>query len=449
MWRTVVALVLVVMPALPPARGQSAPGVRRKAGAAKAPAKKEQAAPGWRIETLRVEGNRNYTPEQVLQVAKLSVGQAAAKPDFDAARDRLIATGAFENIGYRYAPSAANTGYDVVLEVQEATPVYPYKFEDLPADQKELQAALARNDLLAAGRIPATDTLMKRYTAALQQYLETKGFHGNVVARVSQENISDLMIVFRPESSPQAVAEVRFTGASVLPPVELQRAIHDVAVGSVYQESRFRQFLDLAIRPLYENRGRLRVAFPELKTEKAPDVKGLIVTVAVREGDSYTLGDVKVVGAPVGRVKFKTGETANMMAVQDSVEQVCAQVRRQGYLKVSSQVDRNFDDAKHIVNLTVRVTPGPQYTFGRLQIQGLDIIGEAAMKKMWSLEPGKPFDAAYPDVFLNRVREEGLFDSLGETKSVVKVDESARTADVTLVFKGAPLPERRGRRENP
>jgi outer membrane protein insertion porin family len=439
------ALVLVLAAAVV-AQAQSTSATRKKSGGAKPPAKTEQAPPVWRIETLKVEGNRNYTPQQILQVAKLKVGQPATKADFDAARDRLISAGAFENIGYRYTPSAAQTGYDVVLEVQEAQPGYPYKFEDLPADPKELETALAETDLLFGPRIPATDTLLKRYAAALQQYLAAKGFSGKVVAKVSQENISDLMIVFRPDSSPENVAEVRFTGASVIPAADLQRAIHDVAIGSVYQDSRFRQYLDLAIRPLYDNRGRLRVAFPKLTTEKAKDVKGLVVTVAVQEGESYTLGDVKVEGAPAGRAKFKTGDVANMMAVQESVDVIQQQVRRQGYLKVTSQVDRKLDDAKHIVNLTVRVTPGPQYTFGQLQIQGLDIIGEAAIKKMWSLEPGKPFDAAYPDVFLNRVREEGLFDSLGETKSVVKVDDQNKTADVTLLFKGAPMPERKGRR---
>jgi outer membrane protein insertion porin family len=423
---------------------------RKKSGTAKTPVKTEQAAPVWRIESLRVEGNRNYTAAQILQVAKLKVGQPVTKAEFDAARDRLIAAGAFENIGYRYTPSEAQTGYDVVLEIQEAQPGYPYKFEDLPADPKELEAALAETDLLFGPRIPATEALLKKYAAALQQYLTAKGFNGKVVAKVSQENISDLMIVFRPDSSPANVAEVRFTGTSVIPATELQRAIHDVAIGSVYQESRFRQYLDLAILPLYENRGRLKVSFPKLTTEKATDVKGLIVTVAVQEGESYNLGDVKVEGAPIGRVKFKTGDVANMMAVQDSVEQLHQQVRRQGYLKATSQVDRKLDDTKHVVNLTVRVTPGPQYTFGQLQIQGLDIIGEAAMKKMWSLEPGKPFDAAYPDVFLNRVREEGLFDSLGDTKSVVKLDDQNKTADVTLLFKGAPMPQRKSRRrENP
>jgi len=435
---------LLLLLALASAATAPAQAPRKKTPAVKkTPAKTEELQPpSWKIEALAVEGNHNYTATQILAVSGLKIGQPAARQDFEKARDRLIATGAFDNVGYRYEPSATSTGYLATIEVQEAQPIYPFMFEDLPAGPKDLEAALKQSDPLFGPKIPATEALLKRYSAVLEQYLAPKGFKDKITARVSLENINDLMVVFRPATLPISVAEVRFTGAHIIPPTELQRAIHGIAIGSAYQETRFRQFLETTIRPLYEMRGRLRVAFPKLTTLPASDVKGVIVIAEVAEGASYTLGDVSIEGAPA-RVKFKTGEVADMIAAQQSVDQVLQQVRRQGYMKAAAQVDRKFDDAKHIVNLKVRVTPGAQYAFGELTIQGLDINGEAAMKRMWGLQPGKPFDAGYPDMFLNRVREEGLFDSLGETKSQVKVNEEARTVDVTLVFKGAPPPARR------
>src|SRR6266516_4216284 len=56
----------------------------------------------WPVESLLVEGNKNYTREQVLQVAGLKLGQMAGKPEFEAARDRLVASGAFETVGYKF-----------------------------------------------------------------------------------------------------------------------------------------------------------------------------------------------------------------------------------------------------------------------------------------------------------------------------------------------------------
>ena len=57
------------------------------------------------------------------------------------------------------------------------------------------------------------------------------------------------------------------------------------------------------------------------------------------------------------------------------------------------------------------------------------------MKKLWGLKEGKPFDTDYPDFFLDRVREDGYFENLHNTKAVVKVDEPTRVVDVVLQFK--------------
>src|ERR1035441_8307901 len=71
----------------------------KKAAVTKNPAAAEAAPSKWPVETLTVEGNHNYTGEQVLGVAGLKVGQMAGKAEFEAARDRLTATGMFETVG--------------------------------------------------------------------------------------------------------------------------------------------------------------------------------------------------------------------------------------------------------------------------------------------------------------------------------------------------------------
>ena len=54
-----------------------------------------------------MEGLHNYAKDQVLAVAGLKIGQTAGKEDFESARDRLVAAGVFETVGYRFAPAAA------------------------------------------------------------------------------------------------------------------------------------------------------------------------------------------------------------------------------------------------------------------------------------------------------------------------------------------------------
>jgi hypothetical protein len=74
---------------------------------------------------------------------------------------------------------------------------------------------------------------------------------------------------------------------------------------------------------------------------------------------------------------------------------------------------------------------------GRLEIHGLDLNAEAEMKKIWMLKEGGPFNPDYPDFFLKRIQQDGVFDNLGATKSDSKRNEKDHTVDVTLTFKGA------------
>ena len=72
-----------------------------------------------------MEGSHNYTPAQILAVAGLKIGQLAGKPEFEAARDRLVATGMFETVGYKFAPGGDKNGYAASFQVVEAQPAYP------------------------------------------------------------------------------------------------------------------------------------------------------------------------------------------------------------------------------------------------------------------------------------------------------------------------------------
>jgi len=76
------------------------------------PAAKKSTPPAkWPIESLAVEGLHTYTREQVLAVTGLKIGQVAGKPEFDAARDKLVACGAFETVGYKFVAATQGKGY--------------------------------------------------------------------------------------------------------------------------------------------------------------------------------------------------------------------------------------------------------------------------------------------------------------------------------------------------
>lgn len=394
----------------------------------------------YTVEMLTVEGNHNYTADQILAAAGLHEGQKAGKSEFDAARDKLDATGAFDNVSYRYAPSKDGEGYDAVFEVAEVAQIYPVRFEDLPAKAADIRAWLKQKDPLFAEKMPATKRVVDRYVAWISEFLAAQGDHQAIAGKLSAEGSEDLSLLFRPAQGPPAIAHVIFTDIGEVPAETLQTAMYGVAIGVPFTESQVRQLLDSTIRPIYEAHGLLRVTFPKIETAPSKDVKGVNVTIQVTPGPAYTLEHVSFTGADYSRSewknlsKLKTDQTVNFDEVKAAQDRIRADQRRGGHLDASSQVQRDVNDSEHTVAIEFQINPGPLYKLGKLDIAGLDIVSEPVIRKMWGIAPGRAFNVEYPDHFLATVKQSGVFDNLKSTRAETKINAANHTVDVTLYF---------------
>ena len=438
--RRLAVILMLSMPALfaQPAK-KKAPA--KPAAPAAAPAKPAVAeGQTFAIESINVEGVRNYTAAQVIAASGLKVGDTGDKSKFDAARDKLVASGAFASAGYRYAPGPSGRGFALTFEIVEVEQVYAFRFDDLNAPDEKLREAMSKSDPLFGKKIPGTYQVIDRYAKAIETSL---GGKEKIVGRLISEVPGEMVIVFRPDGAPVTIAEVDFKGNLVIPTTLLRNTIAGVAIGVPYSEPRFRQLLETSIRPLYDARGRIRVAFGKVTVNKAKDVKGLTLVVELTEGESYSLGKVYVTGAGpedelIQTADFKTGDMVNFEEIGKGVERIKKYLQRTGYMKVAGSAERKIDDTKKLVDVTVKVEPGSQYVFRKLIIEGLDINSEPEIRKMWAVKMGKPINGDYPNFFLTRLREDGIFDNLGKTSSRIEVDEKYHEVDVILTFKGAP-----------
>ncbi len=400
------------------------------------------------LETLKVQGNQRISPEKIIAVSGLKIGVPVAKNDFNTARDRLLATGAFESVGCAFKPSPSNKGYAGVIEVVEVEQIYPYRFEDLPVPDDQLRAALREHEPILGSEIPANKDVLDRYLAVVQPIV---GPDVKVTAKLTSEAGPGYVILFRPDTPRLRVAEIRFSGNEVITSAALQRAFADVAFGTAYSEATIRAMLDAGVRPLYDARGRIRVSFPTIETEPAKEYEGVIVKVTISEGPSYSLGRLQFAGvspsdaAELKRIaNLEPNDVANFDDVKAALEKIYARYRTKGYLRVTGNVDRDIDDKEHRVNVTLTIDPGAQFKMGKLEIVGLDIINEPPIRKVWSIKTGAPFEPQYPEAFLKDLREQGVFDNLGKTRAETNIDEKSHVVDVTLYFAGAgPEPKKR------
>jgi len=438
--------VAAILPAQTPARKKSSAPAPPKPAAAKA----TEAPSVFPILSIHATGSKMYTEAEIIAESGLKVGQTGSERVFNEARDMLIAVGVFASVAYQYESApGGQPGYKLTFEVVDFDQTYPVRFARLPLPPEELSAHLKKTLPFYREPLAPTPAMLARTRKAIEDYSAAKGKPMKVVSRLTTDNSSDVHLLFHPEGAPPVVAEVRFKGNSVIPSTTLQNTIAGVAIGKEYREPFFRELLQNSIVPLYEARGRLRVKFPEITVEEASKVKGLALMVKIEEGESYKLRNVRVEGTStmdqelLKVTKLAEEDIANFEEVKAAQERIKQRLMSGGYLRVASKVERNVDDAKKTVDVTFQVDPGPRFNFGKLEIKGLDIVGAAAIKKAWALEAGKPFNADYPQFFLNRVREDNMFDDLGETKFALAPNDKDLTVDVTLIFMGnRPQPKK-------
>ena len=270
----------------------------------------------WPVGKLNVEGNKIYSDEKILAVAGLKVGQMAGKTEFDAARDRLLATGAFESVGYKFEPIPGTRTNSGTFQIVEIAQLFPYKFEELRTDEKALREYLKQKEPLFGDQIPATQPVLDRMTRHVREFLKSDA----IVAKL--EGAGNLSVVFRPSSLPvrrgdNVQGQYRDSDHRSFSRSCQERA----SAPSLRRTGSGRSWTRMYGRPTKRS-AISRVQFPSFDITPAKNVKGVAVTVHVKEGDVFKLGEVELTGELADSKEllkvggFETGETVNFQKIR-------------------------------------------------------------------------------------------------------------------------------------
>jgi outer membrane protein insertion porin family len=406
------------------------------------PAKKDP--PPGVLHTVTVQGNRLYSAEDIVRVSGLHVGQRVTAQTIEASRQKILETELFENVADQYKSSAgAAPAYDVTFEVTESQQLYPIRFERLgDVSPEAAQQYLRQHVDLYSDRIPGTEGVLRRYRAAVQELVSKTHPEIKVKAQISNDDPKQLAVLFTSNAPAPTISQVVVTGNQAIDTGTILRAVNQVAVGVPISDTRIKMILDGAIKPLYAAKGYTAVTFPKVETEPSTANLGVVLKVQIKEGPVFKFGAIRFHGSGMdeeeirSNIPFKPGQTFNGEQVDNFRLDMIHRLKRRGFLDADVTTEAEPDDAKRAVNVTYNVVPGGVYNFEKLDIRGLDVTTEPVITKLWGEKPGKPFNPEYPDFFLKRVQEQGLFDNLGKTQADYTADASTHNVTVHLYFKG-------------
>lgn len=407
-------------------------------------ATEKRAPPPGTLHTISVKGNQLYSATDIIRGTGLKLGQPVSAAVIEQARKKLQATELFNDVAdeYRFAPGNP-PAYDLTFEVVENQQLFPMRFERLGLSADAARACLKKQVTFYSDRIPGTEGVLKRYTSAVQDCVAVTNPNLKIHAVISNDDPNQLAVLFAPETAAPTISQVIVSGNQAVDTGTILRAVNQMAVGVPLSDVRIKMILDGAIRPLYAAKGYAAVSFPKVETETSQDNLGVILKVQIADGPTFKFGVIRFHGSGLDQdvirstIPFKPGQPFNGAQVDDFRLAMLHDFRHRGDLDASIVPDLKTDDTNRTVNVTFSVIPGSVYNFQTLDVQGLDITSQPVVEKLWGEKAGRPFNPDYPDFFLKRVQQEGIFDNLGEgTRSDYTADASTHTVTVHLYFKG-------------
>ncbi len=371
------------------------------------------------------------------------MGQRVDTAILEQARTKLQATQLFNGVAFNFRYSGTvPPEYDVVYDVQENDQVFPMRFERLNVSADAIREYLKSHVEFYSDRIPGTAGVLNRYTSAVQDFVHQTQPSVKVKALVSNDDPQELAVLFTPDVPAPAIYQVQVSGNQAVDTGTILRAVNQVAIGVPLSDVRIKMILDGAIRPLYASKGYAAVTFPKVETVPATANLGVILKVQILDGPVFKFGAIHFHGSGMDQdeirsnIPFKPGQTFNGDQVVNFRIEMMHKMRRKGLLDATVTTETQPDDSKRLVEVTYNIVPGEVYNFGTLDVKGLDATSQPVIEKLWGEKPGKPFNPDYPDFFLKKVEEQGIFDHLADTHSDYTADAGTHSVAVHLYFKG-------------
>lgn len=404
-----------------------------------------------KLSQVKVIGSSKFSEAQIAAASGLIAGQAVSKDDIQAAANRLAELGPFSNVRYRFTSQADTVTVEFTLGDAPTVPVLFDNFALFSDD--ELIQSLKSTVGLFDGTAPEQGTILDAITESLQHFLAQHGITAVVEhAYLAGPGDSGMIQRFEMKGVPGLkVSAVQFGDALATESRKLAEPMRDI-IGKPFSRFAAGIFANEHVRPLYLERGHLRVQFgtPQARftgnpNQPLPDT--VTVFLPITPGPAYRWGGVTWSGntvfipqALVDFLGFAPDELASGLKLEAGWERVKKEYAKHGYLDAAIDAESTLDDSAARVHYRAKISEGVQYRMGQMVITGLSVTAERLLIAGWRIPAGEVFDKSYFDDFLeNQIKGKKLFgehvvnfERVGE---LLQTNPQKKTVDVLLDFK--------------
>ena len=395
------------------------------------------------IKDIRVEGIQRTEAGTIFSYLPVKVGERFTDEKAAESIKALFATGFFKDVRIEIE------GDVLVVAVDERAAIATIEFVGLKAFDKDVIKKSLRETGMAEGRIFDRSVLDKAEQELKRQYL-SRGLYGmtvkTTVTPLERNRVGISLAV--DEGEVARIKKISFVGLSAFKESELldQLALASSGWMSWYskddQYSKQKLTADLeTLRSFYFNRGYLEFNLESTQVSITPDKKDIYITATIREGQKFTVSDVKMGGNTIlpasdllKLVELKAGDVFNGEKLSVSTKKIQERLGREGYAFANANAAPEIDRDKQTVAFTVLIDPGRRVYVRRINVAGNTRTRDEVVRREMRQIEGAYYDGEKIAESKKRIDRLGFFnEATVETPAVAgtpdQVDVNVRVTE--------------------
>jgi outer membrane protein insertion porin family len=373
------------------------------------------------VKDIRVEGVQRTEPGTIFTYLPIKVGDTFTDDAASEAIKALYGTGFFKDVRVEVQ------GDVVVVLIEERPAIADVSFTgNKEFDTDTLKKALKETGI-AEARIYDKSLVDRAEQEIKGQYLSRGKYGVKITTTVTPIERNRVNVTFAVDEGDVArIREIRIIGNKAFPEKELLDQFTLSTPGWMTWYSKNDQYSkqkltgDLeSLRSYYLNRGYLEFNIESSQVSISPDRQDIFVTVAISEGQRYTIAGVGLSGELLGRkeeleglLRVKQGDVFSGDRMTESVKAIVDRLGNFGFAFAGVNPVPTLDREKQTVAFDFQVDPGRRAYVRRVNVAGNTTTRDEVVRR-----ETRQFESAFYDAEKIRLSRDRI-DRLGYFKEV-------------------------------
>ena len=370
------------------------------------------------VKDIRVEGLQRTEAGSVFSYLPIRVGDRVTDANAADAIKALFATGFFKDV------RLAVDGDVLIVSVEERPAIASVDVSGSKEFEADALKKALRDTGLAEARVFDRALLDRAEQEIRRQYLSRSKYSVKITSTVTPLERNRVGIAMAIEEGNDArIAQIRIIGnqafdeATLLDQLKLTTPTWLSWYTKTDQYSREKLAGDLeTLRSFYLNRGYLEFGIESTQVSIDPDREGVYVTLTVKEGERFTVKDIRLGGNPLGRedqfkarFKLKPGETFSGEQLTETTKSITDDLGAIGYAFANVSPVPEIDRENREVSFTLNVDPGRRAYVRRIHVAGNQRTRDEVVRREIRQFEGAWFDADRIKLSRDRIERLGYF----------------------------------------